>query len=132
MNDFSELEKELRKLRPTQPSPVLFERVGEALKDSRAAAKAAMLGAAGGVSKSRPSLVVVRLRPRCCRSFGFVRGGYHGTSARAPTNRRAKFACTRDTIGSARDGTIQTSKQVRSRRRDESRLQHPRRRIAFR
>ena len=38
MNDFSELEKELRKLRPTQPSPVLFERVGEALKDSRSTA----------------------------------------------------------------------------------------------
>ena len=36
MNDFSELENELRKLRPTQPSPVLFERVGEALKDGRA------------------------------------------------------------------------------------------------
>jgi len=35
MNDFSELEKELRKLRPAQPSPVLFERVWEALKDSR-------------------------------------------------------------------------------------------------
>jgi hypothetical protein len=34
MNDLSELEKELRKLRPAQPSPVLFERVGEALKDS--------------------------------------------------------------------------------------------------
>ena len=29
MNDFSELENELRKLRPAQPSPVLFERVGE-------------------------------------------------------------------------------------------------------
>ena len=39
MNDFSELEKELRKLRPAQPSPVLFERVGEALKDSRAGTK---------------------------------------------------------------------------------------------
>jgi hypothetical protein len=39
MNDFSDLEKELRKLRPTQPSPVLFERVGEALKDSRAGVK---------------------------------------------------------------------------------------------
>ena len=38
MNDFSELEKELRKLRPAQPSPVLFERVGEALKGSRAPA----------------------------------------------------------------------------------------------
>ena len=38
MNDFSELEKELRKLRPAQPSPVLFERVGEALEDSRAGA----------------------------------------------------------------------------------------------
>jgi hypothetical protein len=36
MNDFSDLEKELRKLRPAQPSPVLFERVGEALKDCRA------------------------------------------------------------------------------------------------
>jgi hypothetical protein len=37
MNDFSELEKELRKLRPAQPSPVLFERVGEALKDRTSA-----------------------------------------------------------------------------------------------
>src|SRR5205823_12957513 len=36
MNDFSELEKELRKLRPAVPSPVLFERVGEALKNCRA------------------------------------------------------------------------------------------------
>jgi len=35
MNDFSELENELRKLRPRQPSSVLFERVGEALKDRR-------------------------------------------------------------------------------------------------
>ena len=38
MNDFSELENELRKLRPTQPSSVLFERVGEALKDRRVSA----------------------------------------------------------------------------------------------
>jgi hypothetical protein len=36
MNDFSELEKELRKLRPAQPSPVLFERVGESLGNCRA------------------------------------------------------------------------------------------------
>jgi len=40
MNDFSELEKELRKLRPAQPSPVLLERVGEALEDSRPSAAA--------------------------------------------------------------------------------------------
>jgi hypothetical protein len=33
MNDFSELEKELRKLRPAQPSSVLFDRVGEALEN---------------------------------------------------------------------------------------------------
>jgi hypothetical protein len=39
MNDFSELEKELRKLRPTQPSPVLFERVGEALKNCKGGIK---------------------------------------------------------------------------------------------
>jgi hypothetical protein len=40
MNEFSELENELRKLRPAQPSPVLFERVGEALRDSRTSAAA--------------------------------------------------------------------------------------------
>ena len=39
MNDFSELENELRKLRPAQPSPFLSERVGEALEDSRAGIK---------------------------------------------------------------------------------------------
>jgi hypothetical protein len=39
MNDFSELENELRKLRPAQPSSVLFERVGEALENSRAGIK---------------------------------------------------------------------------------------------
>jgi hypothetical protein len=38
MNDFSELEKELRKLRLAQPSSVLFERVGDALEKSRASA----------------------------------------------------------------------------------------------
>ena len=36
MNDFSELENELRKLRPAKPSSVLFDRVGEALDTCRA------------------------------------------------------------------------------------------------
>ena len=36
MNDFSELENELRKLRPAQPSSVLLERVGQALEKPRA------------------------------------------------------------------------------------------------
>jgi hypothetical protein len=35
MNDFSDLENELRKLRPAQPSPVLFERVGQSLERCR-------------------------------------------------------------------------------------------------
>ena len=51
MNDFSELEKELRKLRPAQPSPVLFERVGEALKDSRPSSRGGMPRRVGGVSR---------------------------------------------------------------------------------
>jgi hypothetical protein len=38
MNDFSELENELRNLRPARPSPILFERVEEAMTDSRAGA----------------------------------------------------------------------------------------------
>jgi hypothetical protein len=40
MNDFSELEQELRKLRPAQPSSMLFERVEEALENGRACATA--------------------------------------------------------------------------------------------
>ena len=55
MNDFSELEKELRKLRPAQPSPVLFERVGEALKDCRAALRRTPSGS-DGVSQKRPTI----------------------------------------------------------------------------
>jgi hypothetical protein len=43
MNDFSELENELRKLRPAQPSSVLFERVGEALENCRASVSDASL-----------------------------------------------------------------------------------------
>ena len=39
MNDFSELERDLRKLRPAPPSPVLFERVGEALQNCRPGTK---------------------------------------------------------------------------------------------
>ena len=38
MNDFSELENELRALRPAQPSPVLFERIEEAVAEDRKAA----------------------------------------------------------------------------------------------
>jgi len=41
MNEFSELENELRKLRPAQPSPVLLERVEQALEDRRAGASPA-------------------------------------------------------------------------------------------
>jgi hypothetical protein len=39
MNDFSELERELRKLRPAQPSSGLFERVGDALEKNGAGIK---------------------------------------------------------------------------------------------
>ena len=41
MNDFSELENELKKLRPAQPSPMLIERVGEALENCPASASGA-------------------------------------------------------------------------------------------
>ena len=75
--------------------------------------------------------MVVRLWSRCCRGFDFVRSGYHGTSARTARNRRAKFDCRRNTTGAARGRAIDISQQVRSRRRDERRLQHSRRRIAF-
>jgi hypothetical protein len=42
MNDFSELEKDLKALRPSQPSPVLFERIeGAMAENSRARVSAA-------------------------------------------------------------------------------------------
>src|SRR5436190_18882280 len=56
MSDFSELEKELRKLRPAQPSPVLLERVGEALKDTRAGTKErrSLVHRLGGLETAHP------------------------------------------------------------------------------
>ncbi|HJW39170.1 MAG TPA: hypothetical protein VJ420_11200 [Candidatus Udaeobacter sp.] len=55
MNDFSELEDELKKLRPAQPSPILFERIEEALENCRAGAAPA--GQPRTPIKGRRSLV---------------------------------------------------------------------------
>jgi len=41
MNDLSEIENELRKLRPALPSPILFERIEEAMMDGRVGASSA-------------------------------------------------------------------------------------------
>ena len=41
MNDLSQIENELRKLRPARPSPILFERVEEAMTNGRAVASPA-------------------------------------------------------------------------------------------
>jgi hypothetical protein len=44
MNDFPELENELRALRPARPSPVLFERIEEAMVENSRASAAADAG----------------------------------------------------------------------------------------
>jgi hypothetical protein len=44
MNDFPELENDLRALRPARPSPVLFERIEEAMAENRKASVAADAG----------------------------------------------------------------------------------------
>lgn len=41
MNDLSQIENELRKLRPARPSPILFDRVEETMTDCRAGASPA-------------------------------------------------------------------------------------------
>jgi hypothetical protein len=41
MNDFSELENDLKALQPARPSPILFERIDEAMSDWRAGASSA-------------------------------------------------------------------------------------------
>ncbi len=94
MNDFFELENELKKLRPAQPSPVLFERVEEALENCRASAVRRQALAA--FHRNALQLVVVRLRPRSCGGFGFVRGNQYGTPAGARRKNHGNFACTRN------------------------------------
>jgi len=42
MNDLSQIENELRKLRPARPSPILFERVEKAMTNGRAVASHAI------------------------------------------------------------------------------------------
>jgi len=42
MNDLSQIEKELRKLRPARPSPILFERVEQAMTNGRTVASHAI------------------------------------------------------------------------------------------
>jgi hypothetical protein len=44
MNDFSELENDLKALRPARPSPVLFERIEEAMAEERKASSIASAG----------------------------------------------------------------------------------------
>jgi hypothetical protein len=44
MNDFSELENDLKALRPARPSPVLFERIEEAVAENYAASAATDAG----------------------------------------------------------------------------------------
>jgi predicted outer membrane lipoprotein len=41
MNDFSEIENELKKLRPAQPSPILFDRIEEVIAEPCGASSAA-------------------------------------------------------------------------------------------
>ena len=58
MNDFSELENELKQLRPAQPSPVLFERVEHALADHKAGTqeRRSLVRRWGGLDSARPWL----------------------------------------------------------------------------
>ena len=123
MNDFSELEKELRKLRPTQPSPVLFERVGEGLKESGAGIKEQRsLGRRwGGLETAHPwwSLGFGLAAAAVLILFAAVTMERRHEPS---TNRRAKFACARNTTSSARYETVLISQQVRSCRWDKRRL----------
>ena len=75
MNDFSELENDLKALRPARPSPVLFERIEEAMGDGRASAAAVARGwrgwyrrftewSRGGASDMDEQLVRARERER--------------------------------------------------------------------
>ena len=76
MNDFSEIENELRKLRPAQPSPILFDRIEEALAEPCRAS----------TSDARSDWWRFTEMPykwglgRRCSSSGLVRGNQHGTS----------------------------------------------------
>lgn len=58
MSDFSEIENDLRKLRPSQPSPILFQRVEEALTDCATGALAAPKRSEGASDARRPRMLL--------------------------------------------------------------------------
>ena len=127
MNDFSELEKELRKLRPARPSPVLFRRVGAALENYRAGRFACR--STGTVALQ---LVVVRLRPCRCCNFGCFRSNQFPIDARATRRNRGEFgSATRNKNAPARNRSIHVARQICFCRWRARRIQRARRRAAI-
>src|SRR4051794_14003468 len=95
MSDFSEIENDLRKLRPAQPSPILFQRVEEALTDRKAGALAAPKRSEGVSDAGRPRMLSDL--PRNWEAWGF------GLAAAAVL---VVFAALSMHRGEERDGTV--------------------------
>jgi hypothetical protein len=110
MNDFSELENDLRALRPARPSPVLFERIEEAMaEDCRAP-----VSGAGQIRKWFWRFTETPYR----FGIGLV------AAAAAVVLLLARITCVRNKTGSAwllwseRHRRIDVLQQIRSRWRD--------------
>ena len=115
MNDFAELESELKKLRPMPPSADLVERVEQAMANSNIAADKII----------RPHYFRVNwvgLGFGLCRRgcFSLVRASQHGSLLEGAGSGRAEFSCS--------GNKIDIFQRIYSQRRDPGGLQHPRRR----
>ena len=126
MNDFSDIENDLRKLRPAQPSPVLFERIEEALAKHRSAPVAA------DTRRNWRRLLETPYNWGC-GGFGSIRSNQFGTPAGARRKCHTGFICAgNDSVGACHperewNRTNRTLEQIYSCWRDAGRLQHARR-----
>ncbi len=130
MNDFSELEKDLRKLRPASPSPVLFERVEQALEGRRASVSEAI---------GKQPHFAERIGKWWSLGFGLAAAAVlilfavitmEHRHERQETVAQSSAATAERPVPHGTDA-IDGARQIRFDRGDQSRLQRARRRTAF-
>ncbi len=128
MNDFPELENELRALRPARPSPVLFERIEEALAENCGRRGGRRMELAPAFHAKRAYRFGIGLATAAAAVVLATRADQHRSNAKRRQGNRTSCTCIRDKsrrsclLGWERCRWIDVLKQIRSRWRDAGRL----------
>ena len=103
MNDFSELEKDLKALRPARPSPVLFERIEGAMAENCQGAGVRRQANSQLVLAFHRSALQIWYRPCSsgCGGRSVNRANQHRSNAKRKHRNRASFTTVSDKTGPA-------------------------------